>query len=170
VQTYNKKARVHERVPTSVSAAMCKACSGRASRPSPSARLRHARTRPKPHGTQTPRRRVPLSRRSARESSSTVDLHARARRPPRATTRSHESDGTDDDLEVLGEPQLETFTPLDDFRRPMPAPAEPCEQRAPCAAAPLQRRRYGARPSVTATGLRAGLSAAVAHYGTYHYA
>jgi hypothetical protein len=55
-----------------------------------------------------------------------VDLHACARRrqPPRATTSSPESDGTDADLEVLGGAQLEISTPLDDARRPVPAPAE----------------------------------------------
>jgi hypothetical protein len=98
-----------------------------------------------------------------------VDLHVRARRsrPPRATTRSHESDGTDDDLEVLGGAQLATFTPLDDARRPVPAPAEPCERPAP-----PRWRSTGARPrpSVTATGLSAGLSAAVTHYGCPHHA
>jgi hypothetical protein len=69
-----------------------------------------------------------------------VDHHACARRsrPQSATIRSHESDGTDADLEVLGGPHLATFTPLDDARRPVPAPAEPCES--------AQRRRAGAAP------------------------
>jgi hypothetical protein len=60
-----------------------------------------------------------------------------------------------------------TFTPLDDARRPVPAPAEPCERPAP-----PRRRSASARPSdsVTATGLNAGLSAAVSHYGNPHYA
>jgi hypothetical protein len=57
-----------------------------------------------------------------------VDLHARA------TTRSHESDGTDADLEVLRGAQLATFTPLDGTRRPVPAP-EPCERQARAAPA-----------------------------------
>jgi hypothetical protein len=49
-----------------------------------------------------------------------------------------ESDGTDDGLEMLRGPDLETLTPLDDAHRPVPAPAEPCERSAPGAAAPPQ--------------------------------